>query len=80
MTELTIAPKWFFALGDQWNYGNEVSEQQIHYTSASVGFIKNANRISLTYGKQREGILCVGGVCRKVPAANGFTLTLISSF
>jgi hypothetical protein len=80
MFQYTIAPKWFFALADMYNYGNEIKEKQIHYYTASVGFIKNANRIALTYGKQREGILCVGGVCRNVPAANGVTLSIISSF
>ena len=34
----------------------------------------------LSYGKQREGIICVGGVCRQVPAANGFSVTITSSF
>jgi hypothetical protein len=80
MVQYTIAPKWFFALGDLYNYGNEVKDQQIHYYNVSAGFIKNTNRISITYGKQREGILCVGGVCRFVPASNGITLTIISSF
>lgn len=80
LVQYTIAPKWFFALADMYNYGNEIKEKQIHYYTASVGFIKNSNRIALTYGKQREGILCVGGVCRFVPAANGVTLSIISSF
>lgn len=80
MLQYTIAPKWFFALADMYNYGNETKEKQIHYYTASIGFIKNTNRIALTYGKQREGIICVGGVCRNVPAANGITLSVISSF
>jgi len=80
MLQYTIAPKWFFAIGDMYNYGNEEKDMQFHYFNASAGFIKNANRISVTYGKQREGILCVGGVCRYVPASNGITLTIASSF
>lgn len=80
LLQYTIAPKWFFALSDMYNYGNEIKDKQVHYLTASAGFIKNANRIALTYGKQREGILCVGGVCRNVPAANGITLSIISSF
>jgi hypothetical protein len=80
MLQYTIAPKWFFAVGDVYNYGNKEKNKQFHYYNASFGVIKNANRISITYGKQREGILCVGGVCRFVPAANGITLTIMSSF
>jgi len=80
MIQYTIAPKWFFSVGDMYNYGNEIKDEQFHYFNASVGFIKNTNRIALTYGKQREGLFCVGGVCRQVPASNGITLTIISSF
>jgi hypothetical protein len=50
------------------------------YPFATIGYTQKATRISLGYGKQREGIVCVGGVCRAVPASNGFTLTVNSSF
>lgn len=80
LLEYSIAPKWFFTVMDMYNYGNDDPDKRFHYYNFAVAFIKNANRISLSYGKQREGILCVGGVCRQVPASNGFTLTLSSSF
>ncbi len=80
MVEYTIAPNWFFAVSDQYNYGNDDSDLRIHYYSVSAGYSKGANRFSLSYGKQREGIICVGGVCRQVPASNGFTLMVTSSF
>ncbi len=80
MVEYTIAPNWFFAVSDQYNYGNNDSDLRIHYYSLSAGFSKGANRFSISYGKQREGIICVGGVCRQVPASNGFTLMVTSSF
>ena len=80
MIQYIIAPKWFFAPGDMYNYGNKIKENQFHYYNASFGYIKNTNRISISYGKQREGILCIGGVCRNVPASNGLTLTIMSSF
>lgn len=80
LLEYTINSSWYVAVGDQWNYGNDHSDQRYHYYNASAGYIKNANRIELTYGKQREGIFCVGGVCRNVPASNGVTLTITSSF
>jgi len=34
----------------------------------------------VNYGRQRAGIFCVGGVCRQVPAANGLTLSVTSTF
>ncbi len=80
LLELTIAPKWFLSVQDQWNYGNPDKQQQLHYFLVSAGYTYYTSRISLSYGRQREGILCVGGVCRYVPAASGFTLTVNSSF
>ena len=80
LLEYTISPKWYVAVGDQYNYGNDIVSERYHYYNVSAGFIKGANRIELMYGKQREGIFCVGGVCRTVPASNGVTLTITSSF
>ncbi|MEE4257438.1 MAG: DUF6029 family protein, partial [Bacteroidales bacterium] len=80
LLEFNIAPKWFFTIFDEYNYGNPDKDMQLHYYSAAAAFVQGTTRISLAYGRQREGLLCVGGVCRAVPAANGFTLTISSSF
>ena len=80
LLEYNISPKWFFAVQDEFNYGNPNSDMQIHYYNVSFGFTQKSNRISLRYGRQREGLLCVGGVCRYVPASTGLTLTITSSF
>jgi hypothetical protein len=80
LLEYTVAPKWFVSLADQWNYGNPDTEKRFNYPLVAVAYNNDANRIQLSYGKQREGIVCVGGVCRAVPASNGFTLTLTTSF
>jgi hypothetical protein len=80
LLEYSVSPNWFFAIFDEYNYGNDDSKNRIHYWSASLGYTRGANRISMGYGKQREGLLCVGGVCRNVPASNGFSLSITSSF
>ncbi len=80
LLEYTIAPHWFVAVLDQYNYGNPVAAKAIHYYNFQLGYTRNSNRIVLGYGKQREGIFCVGGVCRAVPASNGITLSITSSF
>ena len=80
LAEYSISPHWFFAVFDEYNYGNEKEEEQLHYPNVSMGYTKGANRISIGYGKQREGLLCVGGVCRNVPASNGFSISVTSSF
>ena len=80
LLEFTIAPKWFFSIQDQWNYGNSIVSQRLHYYQVAATYIYNTTRIALSYGRMREGIICVGGVCRYVPASTGLTLTLTSSF
>lgn len=80
LLELTLAPHWFVAVLDQYNYGNPNKDLQIHYVTGNTGYTKNGNRIMLQYGRQRAGIFCVGGVCRNVPASNGFSISVLSSF
>ena len=67
-----------------YNHGNEMVGHEVVdpqlYPFVTLGYTKKATRISVGYGKQREGIVCVGGVCRAVPASNGFKLTINSSF
>ncbi|HMU15671.1 MAG TPA: DUF6029 family protein [Flavobacteriales bacterium] len=80
VAELTFSPHWFVAAMDQYNYGGAVDTDEIHYPIVSAGYIRGANRFSMSYGRQRAGIFCVGGVCRVVPAANGLTLSVTSTF
>lgn len=80
LLEYTIAPTWFISVADQWNFGNPESDKRFHYPIFAIAYNNDANRVQLSYGKQREGIVCVGGVCRNVPAANGITLTVTTSF
>jgi hypothetical protein len=93
--EYNFAPTWFLAIMDQYNYVNKDGEisytttenethtsgfDKLHYPTISAGYTKGTTRVLLSYGRQREGILCVGGVCRAVPSANGIKLTITSSF
>ena len=80
LIEYTISPKWFFAVMDQYNYGNPDESLQLHYFLGSFGYIHESSRFMFSYGKQREGIFCIGGVCRPVPATNGLTFTFTHSF
>ncbi len=80
LLEYTVSPHWFISISDQYNYDNPHADNPVHYYNAYAGYVKNGNRIQIAYGRQREGIICVGGVCRNVPASNGFSLTLTSSF
>ena len=79
LMEITI-PHWFFVLSDQYNYGNIDPHHRIHYYNVAMGYTKKATRFQLSYGKQKKGIICVGGICREVPASNGFMLSITTSF
>ncbi|MEZ5148142.1 MAG: DUF6029 family protein [Bacteroidales bacterium] len=78
--EYNVSPSWFFSVMDEYNYGHPDADRQIHYYNFAFGYTEKTNRISVRYGRQREGLLCVGGVCRYVPASTGLTLTITSSF
>lgn len=80
LVEYSIAPKWFFTISDMYNYNNDDVDKRVHYYNGSIAFVKGTTRLALGYGKQRKGIFCSGGVCREVPASNGLSLTLVSSF
>ncbi len=91
LAEVTFSPHWFIAAMDQYNYVTfnetfleggkfEVRPERLHYPIGMVGYIHGGNRFQVSYGRQRAGIFCVGGVCRPVPAANGLTLSITSTF
>lgn len=72
--------KFSFFVHDIYNYGNDDPEMQLHYYSVGGSFTKGATRVAASYGRQRGGLICVGGVCRMVPEATGFTLNLTTNF
>lgn len=88
LIEYNVSPHWFFSIMDQYNIkGSTPSTAElngkaagVHYYYAAVGYIREATRVSVGYGRQREGLFCVGGVCRFVPASNGLTLSITHSF
>ena len=80
LLEYSINPHWSFALSDKWNYGNPVEEYRDHYFTGTVTYIHDATRVMLSAGRQSEGVVCVGGVCRTVPASSGVTLTVTTNF
>jgi len=80
--EYTYSPNWFIAVTDQYNTGGHLSPyyEDAHYYYISAGYTRGSNRIQLGYGRQREGVVCAGGVCRYVPASSGFNLMITSTF
>ncbi|MBO7227492.1 MAG: hypothetical protein J6V33_07920 [Bacteroidales bacterium] len=76
LVEWNFTSAFFVSVSDQYNYNGSKN----HYYNVSVGYTHNTTRFQLGYGKQRKGLLCIGGVCREVPASNGLTFSLTSSF
>ncbi len=76
LIELSLAPHWMFTLTDTYNVG----VTNLNYYSAMVTYNYRANRFSLSFGRNRAGFNCAGGVCRWVPATKGFSLTYNYTF
>lgn len=94
--EYNFAPKFSFYVSDMWNceamqdghYGNykmdintyEYDNYLLHYYQAGVSFTHNSFRAQLSYGRNRAGYVCSGGVCRFQPAFTGANLAFTLSF
>jgi Family of unknown function (DUF6029) len=80
LIEYSISPRYFFYISDEVNYHNFDFKKVKHFPNIGSAFSHKSHRLSLAYGRQREGLLCVGGICRLTPAYTGFSASLTSSF
>ncbi|MBK7409278.1 MAG: hypothetical protein IPJ40_15265 [Saprospirales bacterium] len=89
LLEISPAPKWTITLSDMYNIGpgkNSPSDASsgekltVHFPRFDVFYTHGANRFSLSYVKQVEGVVCTGGVCRIEPAFSGVKFSVNSSF
>lgn len=79
LAEFGIAPHWIFTISDMYNIQPKKTDD-LHYYSAGVVYLHHVNRISLSYVKQVEGVVCTGGICRLEPAFNGVKTTVSTTF
>jgi len=88
LVEYAVAPHWSFVVSDMYNTSagkntpvDESGEKQLlHYPRFDIYYTHDANRFSLSYIKQVEGIVCNGGICRLEPAFSGVNFSVSSSF
>lgn len=80
LAELTIKSKLLVSGMFDYNYGNKKDDLKIMYYNFNIAYLMGGTRVAVSYGRNAGGILCVGGVCRAVPATNGFFLSLTSAF
>lgn len=76
LVEFSMAPRWSVSVSDMYNLGTT----KVHYYNASVSYTQKSTRLQLSYGRNRAGFVCSGGVCRYTPAYTGASLTLTTSF
>ncbi len=80
LVEYNFNSNWSVFNNNLYNYGNTDSAEKINYYSLGTTYAKNATRVQLSYGRQRGGLVCIGGVCRFVPESSGLTLNFNYSF
>jgi len=78
--ELNLYDRYSIYVWDIYNYGNDDENQQTHYYNVGGAYRIGSTRIAANYGRQRGGLVCVGGVCRFVPESTGFSLSLSTAF
>ena len=76
LVEFNLAPHWSFYMQDMYNIG----QSKTHYYNGGLSYTYNRTRVQLSYGRNRAGYICSGGVCRYSPAYTGVNLVLTSSF
>lgn len=76
LLEVNFAPHWSIYGSDMYNHG----DTKVHYYNAGVSYTKSRTRVALSYGRNRAGYVCSGGVCRMIPAYTGGNLTVTISF
>ena len=75
LVEFNVAPKYSISVSDMYNM-----PAKLHYYDISASYTNKANRFSMGYVKQVQGIICTGGVCRFENAFSGFKASITSSF
>jgi hypothetical protein len=80
LVEYSYSPYFSVSLMDQYNFGNPDEKYRLHYYYLSASYTKGSTRLGVGYGRQRQGLFCVGGVCRTVPASNGMNIAITHTF
>ena len=76
LVEVNFAPHWSVFFSDMYNHG----KTKVNYYNGGLSFTHNHTRVQVSYGRNRAGFVCSGGVCRYQPAYTGASLMLTTSF
>ena len=61
------------------NYGNEIEGKPSYY-STGISYSKNSTRLSTSFGKERGGYNCYGGICKYIPEFKGISFSVSTTF
>ncbi|GGW72592.1 hypothetical protein DFQ11_10197 [Winogradskyella epiphytica] len=78
--EFNLSSKYSVYINDIYNSGNDSDTAETHYFNIGGSYTKGSTRLGLNYGRQRAGLICVGGVCRYAAEATGVSANLTMSF
>lgn len=76
LVEFNVAPRWSIFASDMYNYG----KTDVHYYNGGISYAQSNTRLQLSYGRNKAGYICSGGVCRPIEAYTGFNFTMTISF
>ena len=77
VAEYNFSTSFGIYVADNYNYGGN---DKIHYYSVGGSYSKGNTRLGVNYGRQRGGLICIGGVCRFVPENTGLSANLTVAF
>ena len=67
-------------VSDNINLGSNVGQPTLHYWSGVVSYNQGPSLLQVGYNRQREGLVCSGGICRVEPAFSGAVFNLTTNF
>ncbi len=76
LAEVNLAPRWSIFVSDMYNNG----DTKVHYYNTGVSYSHSRTRIALSYGRNKAGYVCSGGVCRVMPEYTGANISISTSF
>ncbi|MBR5829622.1 MAG: hypothetical protein IKY63_00005, partial [Tidjanibacter sp.] len=85
LVEYNMAPSLSIFVSDMYNHQRVETDynkglDKVNYYSIGASYTIDRTRVQLSYGRNRAGMVCSGGVCRYTPAYTGFNLLISSSF
>lgn len=76
MLELSSTTGWSVHVQDMYNHG----DTREHYYEVGAAWSRRGFQVQLSYGHQRAGLVCSGGVCRWQPEFTGGMLRISYSY